>query len=289
MHRITKPEIHLDLRQRAATAFGSVAAQVVERNNAFAQKNSLAADFEFRPDVAWARSLRAAWPTIRSEWDALKAQEYRFPSIEQVLNETAGNDGVWSFGVIVMRPARSPLRSVAIEPMASLMPKTTALVLSHRSIRSATLSILQPGTTLRTHRGPNGGVLRYHLGIDCPHGAALITIDRDGAERVTPYLDGEDFLFDDTTDHSAHNLGERPRVTLFCEIERPMPHPAQIRNRVVQSLIALDPRYRLIPERVASWSAQLDDAESAAAYSSEPEITGAGGAHISGSGSTPSR
>lgn len=284
----------LRLADRLTNALGIIA----ERNNASARRNTNAPTFTRQPEGPWARSLRTAWPTIRSEWDALQARHYQFPKIEQLLTESQGNDGDWHAGILVVRPAHSPLRSVAVEPLASLMPQTTAILLAHRPIRSAMLSIMQPGMSLPTHRGPNAGVLRYHLGIDCPPGATLTRVDDEGTEWVTPYVDGEDFLFDDTIDHSAGHVGNRPRVTLFCEVDRPMPPLANLRNQAVQTLFALDARYRTIPQRAARWSTQLNGTDSAATdlpgveaagtASSITEVSGAGGAHISGSGSTPS-
>ena len=91
-------------------------------------------------------------------------------------------------------------------------------------------------------------MLRYHLGVRCGDEAALRIGD-----LVVPYRDGEAVLFDDTVPHSAWNRGPLRRVTLFGEVERPLPATARWANRAVQSLIALDPRYRDAPARAIEW------------------------------------
>jgi beta-hydroxylase len=68
-------------------------------------------------------------------------------------------------------------------------------------------------------------------------------------EVLTPYHDGVGILFDDTEDHEAWNRGPAPRVTLFCELVRPVHGPARLANAGVQRLLALDPRYRRAPRR----------------------------------------
>ena len=78
---------------------------------------------------------------------------------------------------------------------------------------------LPPGAKLVRHRDPYAGSLRYHLGLVTPNDPGCY-IDVDG-ERYH-WKDGEAVMFDETFIHHAENTTDRPRVILFCDIERPL-------------------------------------------------------------------
>lgn len=190
-------------------------------------------------DLAWHRRLVAAHPDIRAEWDAFVAGGGRLPLIEDVISEHQGNEGAWRAGLLVSRGRPR-------DPLAAAFPVTVRALRGIPGLRSALWSHLDSGTLLPEHTGPNAGVLRYHLGVRCGSGSGL-----EVAGVEVPYEDGRGILFDDTVPHSAWNRGDTPRVTLFCEIERPLPRRAAVLNRLVQGVISLDPRYRRAPARAA--------------------------------------
>lgn len=196
--------------------------------------------------VDWDVRLRAAWPEIRAEWDRFVAAGGRLPRIEEVLDEPQGNSGAWRAGLLISagRPVGGPARH---------FPATVGALGHVPGLRSALWSVLGPGAELPEHCGPNAGVLRYHLGVDCGDDAALRVGD-----RVVPYRDGHSVLFDDTFPHAAWNHGTHDRVTLFCDMVRPVPAPWSQWNQLVQGLLGADPRYRLAPARAATWDAALN-------------------------------
>lgn len=197
-------------------------------------------------EVRWSEDLVSAWPAVRREWDAFVRAGGRLPRIEDLIAEDQGNEGPWRAGLLVRRgrPATALARS---------FPRTVAELARVPGIWSALWSVMEPGTELPTHAGGNAGVLRYHLGVVCPPGAAL-----EVRGEVFPYVEGEGILFDDTEPHSAWNRSSTPRVTLFLELIRPVGLPYGGLNRVVQRLLALDPRYRLAPGRADAWHAALN-------------------------------
>lgn len=194
----------------------------------------------------WQQVLIDRAPSIRKEWSAFAAADGRLPRIEEVLAESQGNTGTWRFGLLVANGAPTPIA-------ADLFPTTVATLSAVPGLRSAMWSVLEPGTELPEHVGPNAGMLRYHLGIDCGDDAAL----RVGA-TVVPYRDGEAVLFDDTAPHAAWNRGATARITLFCEIERPLDGWSKWRNRAIQRMLGLDARYRDAPRRAAEWHLALN-------------------------------
>lgn len=192
---------------------------------------------------AWNDHLEAAQPRIRAEWDRFVGSGDGLPPIEDLIDEDQGNTGVWRAGLLVSkgRPATE---------LAGRFPATLAALQQIPGLWSALWSVLEPGAELHPHQGPNAGMLRYHLGVDCPPGAAL---EVDGTE--VPYRDGRGILFDDTVEHAAWNRSDRPRTTLFCELLRPVHGPSRWSNLAVQRLLALDPRYRRAPARADAWTA----------------------------------
>lgn len=205
------------------------------------QRNPLPVD-----DLEWNRRLVGSAPELRDEWFRFRTSGGRLPRIEDVLGEHQGNTEVWGAGLLWSRGRPAG-------PLLDRFPRTVEALRQVPGLRSALWSVLAPGTELPEHTGPDSGVLRYHLGIDCPPHCAL----RVGDVEVA-YRDDVGILFDDTAPHAAWNRSSMERVTLFCEIERPVGQPARFVNRATHALLALDPRYRAAPDRAAAWDRSLN-------------------------------
>lgn len=197
-------------------------------------------------DLAWNRSLEAAWPEIRAEWDAFAEAGGRLPRIEDLIDEHQGNEGAWRAGLLVSKG-----RSIGV--LDDRFPATVRALAGVPGLWSALWSVLDAGAELPEHEGPNAGVLRYHLGVRCGDDAALSVGD-----HVEPYRDGHGILFDDTAPHAAWNHGPQARITLFLEVIRPTVGPTRWGNSTAQRLLALDDRYRGAPQRAAEWDRALN-------------------------------
>ena len=82
---------------------------------------------------------------------------------------------------------------------------------------NAGYSLMLPGAVISPHEGYTGEVLRMHLGLAVPPDGdcALIV----GGER-REWRTGEVLLFNDTIEHSAHNLTNRPRLVFLLDVRR---------------------------------------------------------------------
>jgi beta-hydroxylase len=99
-------------------------------------------------------------------------------------------------------------------------PRTAALVGAIPGLMMAGFSRLAPGARIAPHRGYEGYagyVLRIHLGLDVPGNCAL----RVGAETRT-WQEGRCLVFDDSTEHEAWNLSDRPRTVLLLDVFNPL-------------------------------------------------------------------
>lgn len=197
-------------------------------------------------NLDWNRNLQARWETISAEWLAFRAAGGRLPSVGHLTRDTPGNVGAWDCGVLVAWGGVSTL-------LSRQFPLTLVALAQLPGLRSASWSVLAPGAEIPEHCGPNPGVLRLHLGVDCPVGA-MLTI---GSQSV-PFCDGGTILFDDTFPHSSRNASDRERVTLFCELMRPLPTPWRQLNGCAQRLMTYDPRARGLIRNTNAWHAALN-------------------------------
>ncbi|MFT3858635.1 MAG: aspartyl/asparaginyl beta-hydroxylase domain-containing protein [Aquabacterium sp.] len=118
---------------------------------------------------------------------------------------------------------------------AALCPKTVALLQQLPSIKAAMFASLPPGARLVRHRDPFAGSLRYHLGLLTPNDDRCF-IEVDG-ERYS-WRDGQGVMFDETYLHHAENTTDKPRIILFCDVERPLGNRLAVAfNRFVSSFL----------------------------------------------------
>lgn len=106
-----------------------------------------------------------------------------------------------------------------MDPIAIKMPETYRMIKEQSNIRTAMISVLEPGAYIKPHTGPYKGCLRYHLGLNTPDSSnCFIQVEN---ERYS-WKNGKGILFDDTYMHHVENNTDKYRVILFCDINRPM-------------------------------------------------------------------
>lgn len=197
-------------------------------------------------DTDWHARLSAHWPTIRAEWDAFVRSGARLPIIDDVVGDEVEYEGPWRAGVLCSMQQETDLAR-------RWFPETTTAVQAIPRLQAAIFSWFSPKTILHTHQGPNAGVLRYHIGVDCPEDSAL---EIEG--RAFRYQDGIGILFNDRSLHRAWNNADRPRVTLFCEIESDAPGIAGALNHQVQRFLHLHPARQQIIANANAWEFALN-------------------------------
>jgi len=199
--------------------------------------------------VGWTAGLESAFPDIRSEVVAMLDAGVRLPLIEHVLGEDQGNTGLWRALVVVAHGHLVPVN-------AERLPSLAAAVAEVPGMQSALLSYFETGTHLPAHRGPNKGVLRYHLPlvVPGPPGTSMLRVE----DQLLEYREGQSLLFDDTYEHEAWHLGDGPRITLMLEVARPLPGLAGTLNRATQRIFGLMPAARGADARVAELDRALN-------------------------------
>jgi beta-hydroxylase len=104
-------------------------------------------------------------------------------------------------------------------------PKTIEIIRKIPGLNAAAFTMLPPGGHLGKHRDPLASALRYHLALVAPNdpGCRLFV---DGQPVV--WMEGEDFVFDETYVHWAENTTDQPRIVFFADFTRPM-YPGPVR------------------------------------------------------------
>jgi aspartyl/asparaginyl beta-hydroxylase (cupin superfamily) len=196
------------------------------------------------PDVfPWSSRIEAGWADIRAEVDALLEGPSEIPHIEDVTGGIPqGNIGPWR-SFVLMHQGRW------MDWNCERCPRTTELVRSIPGLTMAGFSVLEPGTHITEHRGPNKGALRYQLGVIVPGAPGDCRI-RVGDEMVV-WREGEGVAFDFTVPHEAWNDSDGIRVLLMLEFVTPgLPWYLAGPNRWAQHAMSWFPTTRDMTRRL---------------------------------------
>ena len=187
------------------------------------------------PDrFAWVSKVESAWPVIRSEAVAL-VKENRAPLVADVTGFDQGNEGIWR--MLVLKHEGS-----WVGEHRDSSPGTVAAVAAVPDAVGAAFSVLEPGARLPVHRGPDPGVLRYHLGVVVPDPPELCGL-RVG-ETELQWREGGSLMFDDAALHTAWNRTDQDRVVLAIDVPKPLPLPARLLHALAHAAFLRGDRAR---------------------------------------------
>jgi len=179
----------------------------------------------FDPEAfPWTRFVGSYYPIIREEMERVLATK-EIPNFQDICPAQSVNstDDGWKTFFLYAYGQR-------MKSNCAYCPHTDYVLSKIPGMKTAFFSILAPGKRLPMHRGPYKGVLRYHLGLQCP--PAQLSGIKVGDE-IRSWQEGESLIFDDTHFHRAWNLSSEPRVILFVDFLRPLPFPLNLINRAV--------------------------------------------------------
>ncbi|MFC4159174.1 aspartyl/asparaginyl beta-hydroxylase domain-containing protein [Chitinimonas lacunae] len=164
---------------------------------------------------AWVSQVEQSCEAIKAELAGLIDQEgVEVPTMAELSggNSSVKHTNSWRALCLYLYGQR-------LSHQENFLPHTHAALQKIPGLKTAFLSILQPGTSIKPHRGPYNGVLRYHLGVSIPAGDCAIVVD----EQQRGWANGKSLIFDDSYVHKAWNHTEETRVVLFVDFLRPLP------------------------------------------------------------------
>ena len=129
-----------------------------------------------------------------------------------------------------------------LEKNTRLTPKTAELLETVPNLQIAMLSILSPGYHIPAHTGITKGILRSHIGLIIPEDYKKCRIRVN--DVITPWREGEIFVFDDTCEHEVWNDTDEERVILLFDFDRPMKWGGRMLNRAFLTLMKLTAYYQ---------------------------------------------
>jgi beta-hydroxylase len=195
------------------------------------------------PDqFTWSKEIERGYPKIRAEVEALLGGPTEIPHIEDVTGGIPqGNVGPWR-SFVLMHQGRW------IDWNCERCPETTRLVRQIPGLSMAGFSVLEPGTHITEHRGPNKGALRHQLGVIVPgeEGDCRIRV----GDEMLHWREGESVMFDFTFPHEAWNDSDAIRVLLMLEVVTPLPWYLDRPNRLAQRAMGWFPTTRDIRNRL---------------------------------------
>ncbi len=129
-----------------------------------------------------------------------------------------------------------------LEKNAALAPKTSDILQKVPNLQTAMFSILAPGYHIPAHKGVTKGILRSHLGLIIPKDREQCRIRVD--DTITPWKEGEIFVFDDTYEHEVWNDTDEERVILLFDFDRPMKWGGRALNKTFLNIMKLTAFYQ---------------------------------------------
>ena len=196
----------------------------------------------------WLGDLMANWRTIRDEVDHARELSVVAQDTRRLNPLSVPVVGAWE--LLPLRTHRGWVRSVAVH-----FPVTVGILRTIPGLRCADFAVLAGSSSIAAHQGTNWGVLRAHLALRVPEGDGRceLTFPADGMSR--PWREGEAFIFDDMHEHAAVNERAGDRLVLLVEVERPLPRPARLVNKLALDMYRLHPVVRATHRtlRTVSW------------------------------------
>ena len=193
------------------------------------------------------------WKTIQSEaYDVLKFRE-AIPGFQDISPDQyrLAKGQNWKTFIIYGFGQK-------LETNAKLTPRTAELLEGIPNLQSAMLSILAPGYHIPAHKGVTKGILRCHIGLIIPKDYEKCRIRVD--DTITPWREGEVFVFDDTYEHEVWNETDEERVILLFDFDRPMRFWGRFLNTTFLSIMKLTAFYKDPKKNLASAEDRLEAA-----------------------------
>lgn len=161
-------------------------------------------------------AFEAEWEKIKSEVEAyltLKWQQVpEFSQVDSHQYDIANTDDhKWKTAIVKMY---GEYMNESISPTLVKLVRQNDLTIS-----SALISCMEAGKDVPIHKGPNKGVMRYHLPLLVAEGDCFLTIN---GKRVD-LQEGQGLLWDDAYPHGASNFTSATRVVLLLDVKRQLP------------------------------------------------------------------
>lgn len=159
----------------------------------------------------WVQLLESNWPVIKTELENFLAgnQQRLVPYFNEEMVSARKSWKALSFMFWTLR----------FKENSDQCPQTMALLQKIPHLVSASISLLEPHTQIKPHRGDTNGIIRCHLGLVIP--AALPHCGFQVGDEQRSWEEGKLLLFNDAARHLAWNNTDQRRLILLLDVIRP--------------------------------------------------------------------
>lgn len=194
----------------------------------------------------WAEVLRAQWPAIKAELEALLEHRAALPSFQDISPDQykISPDADWKTFMLYGFGKRFDFG-------CELCPQTAVALEQVPGLTTAFFSILAPGKHIPRHRGVTKGLVRSHLGLRVPTKPGRCLIQVDTVDCV--WKEGEIFFFDDTYPHEVWNDTNQGRAVLLFDFERPMGRGGRLASRLMLAALKRTAYYKDATRNQSEW------------------------------------
>lgn len=177
------------------------------------------------------------WEVIRDEAKAVLKFKEEIPAFHEISPDQyrLSTEKNWKTYVLFGFGER-------LETNTKLTPKTAEILERVPNLQTAMFSILSPGYHIPAHSGVTKGILRAHLGLIIPDDYEKCRIRVD--DTITPWREGEAFVFDDTYEHEVWNETDEERVILLWDFDRPMKLGGRVLNKTFLNIMKMTAFYQ---------------------------------------------
>ena len=155
--------------------------------------------------------LEASWPVIKAELqDLLDKNEQRL--VPYFNEEMVSGPKKW-------KALSFMFWTVRFKQNIDHCPETMALLRKVPHLVSASISLLEPNTQIKPHRGDTNAIIRCHLGLRVP--SPLPQCGFQVGDEQRSWEEGKLLLFNDAMRHLAWNNTNERRLILLLDVIRP--------------------------------------------------------------------
>lgn len=168
-------------------------------------------DFYEVENLAWTAVLEKNWKTIAEEIEGYieNHQQELKPYFNESLVSKKRSWKIFTFKIW----------NWTVRKNCAACPKTTDILKQIPHLTAASVSILEPGVTIKPHRGDTNAIMRSHLGLQVPYSLPDCGF-RVGYKDVS-WENGKVLVFNDAARHTAWNHTDKRRVVLIIDVMRP--------------------------------------------------------------------
>lgn len=159
----------------------------------------------------WTQLLENNWPVIKTE-------------LQEFLSKNQGKLVPYFNNEMVSGPTKWKALSfmfwtLRFRKNSDQCPRTMALLQKVPHLVSASVSLLEPHTQIKPHRGDTNAIIRCHLGLTVP--SSLPHCGFQVGDEQRSWEEGKLLLFNDAAWHFAWNNTDQQRLILLLDVIRP--------------------------------------------------------------------